>query len=234
MRVMRPFPKELLKKMFLKVLYENGENNIYNRQDLDFVSIICEILSEQLNVSELTEYEFNEIIKVVNELEFEGLVEPVNIFGSAKVKMLTEKGTKVVQSKLLNFKLPAFEIESFITRPELKAECLKDYLNGDYETALLKAFRTVEEIIRKVKDPSSGKINKKSLSNSYITPEGLYEEGLEVPDTEPDSLARIITGAMSWFKEPGKGKINDPHIAGQVLLYINIHLNILDKKIVTI
>lgn len=231
MRVNRDMPKELLKKMFLNVLNEMTEENYYNCAETDFISIICQILTEQFQVAEFSENEFNEILQAVRELERDGFIEPFPGSVSNKFKVLTQKGKEYVQSSLVNFKMPDQEISKFIDRKDLKDLCLEDYLSGDYETAILKGFRLVEDIAKLKSAQPSKLIDREKLSGCYISPDGSLETSVDSCSIDADSLQRIMLGSMLWFKNPGeKNSHRDSQSAAQILLFINLHLNLIDQK----
>jgi len=218
--------------MFLKVLYENDKTEITN-SDGNFISIICTILTEQFNVSELNEYEFNEIVKAVNELEAEGLIKKSENKVSAKVKELTNTGREYVENKLENFTLPALEIENFLTREDLKNCSLQDYINGDYETAILKAFSLIEDVTKSRMIKPSRFIEHEQLSQAYISKEGLFREKEDEVILSLESIQRIMLGTLYWFGNPSDGKrkvFNNSQAAAQVLLFANLHLNLISGE----
>jgi hypothetical protein len=230
MRVYRPFPKDLLKKMFLKVLYDN-KKSLCECRDMNYISIICEILSEKLNVSQFTEQEFNEIISSVNELEKDGFIEQDDLAGSNKFKILTDKGTRYVESDLMNFESTEIEIDKYITRKDLKELCLGDFQEGHYETAILKAFRLIEDVSKQKSAGTSKFIEKENTSGLFISSDGVLHEAQKEPAIEPDSLHRMMLGVMKWFSNPTAQDIyNNSRTAAQVLLFVNMHLNILDQR----
>lgn len=232
MRVVRPFPKELLKKMFLKVLYESDKTEITSC-DSNFISIICTILTEQFDVSELNEHEFNEIVTAVNELEADGLVIKDENKNSSKIKVLTAIGREYVENRLENFMLPAVEIENFLTRDDLKRCSLEDYLNGDYETAILKAFSLIEDVTRSRMIKPSRFVESGELSQAYISKEGLFKEKDDEIILSLESIQRIMLGTIYWFGNPSDGKrkiFNNSQAAAQVLLFANLHLNLISEE----
>jgi hypothetical protein len=230
MRVYRPFPKDLLKKMFLKVLYDNNKS-LCECRDMNYISIICEILSEKLSVSQFSEQEFNEIINAVSELENEGYIQQDILAGSNKFKVLTDKGKEYVESDLMNFESAEIEIDKYITRKDLKELCLNDFREGNYETAILKAFRLIEDKSKQRTAIPSKLINKENTSGLFVSADGRLREENKDSDIAPDALHRMMLGVIKWFSNPAeKDAYNNSRTAAQVLLFVNLHLNILDQR----
>jgi hypothetical protein len=149
MSVSRPFPKELLKKMFLKVLYEHHRpGGDYQYHGWDFHSVLRPRLSEFFNISPLTDEEYAQGLRAVYELERDGYIMQDPSQSNDVFKVLTERGRQVVEQSLDEMELPAIDIDQLITRSDLRSLVHDDYLAGDYETAIFKAFRHLEELVR--------------------------------------------------------------------------------------
>ena len=64
---------------------------------------------------------------------------------SAEFKVLTERGLRAVENELADMKLPSLNIDELISRDDLRNRVRDDYIAGDYESAIFKAFRLLEE-----------------------------------------------------------------------------------------
>jgi hypothetical protein len=230
MRVHRQFPKELLKKMYLQTLYEN-EIQFNDYRESNYISIICDLLSEKLQVSQFSEQEFNEIVNIVNELEADGYIEQNLMAGSAKSRVLTEKGRKFVQSEPEENEVTEIEIDKYVTRKDLKEICLDDFINGNYEAAVLKAFRLVEDKLKQKTVKPSKLIKQEDTSVLFISADGKLLEDQKDNEIDQDMLHRMMLGAMKYFNNSSSAISHyNPHSAAQVLLFINLQLNIIDKR----
>jgi hypothetical protein len=233
MSVPRPLSRELLKKMFLKILYvqKNPENNGVACGS-DFVSIVCGSMVEYFRIPDLSEEEYGECLAAVYELERDGYLTQDESFISKRFKVLTEKGEQYVVSKLSDLKLPSTEIEQYVTREDLKTHVLEDYLSGEYENSIRKAFTLIETLLNSRRTQGSKIIDNNLLSRSYISGEGKLRYSSSEVESELESLQRIMRGTMIWFRDPRSSKtfgINDAEAAAQILVFANLHLNLLDQ-----
>lgn len=233
MSVPRPLSRELLKKMFLKMIYVNK----YSSSNLsyccsDFVSIVCGSMVDYFQIPELSEEEYGECLAAVYELERDGYLTQDENFASKRFKDLTEKGRQYVIEKLTDLKLPSTEIEEYLTREDLREHVLDDYLSGEYEISIRKAFSLIEDLLISRKTQGSRMIDNSLMSQTYISSEGKLRYSSSEVESELESLQRIMRGTMIWFRDPRTSKtfgINDAEAAAQILVFANLHLNILDK-----
>jgi hypothetical protein len=68
--------------------------------------------------------------------------------GNDNSKILTDKGRNVAEQDLADMKLPSVDIEKVLSRADLLNRVRSDYLNGEYDSAILKAYKQVEETVR--------------------------------------------------------------------------------------
>jgi hypothetical protein len=232
MSVPRPLSRELLKKMFLKVLFvHNYSENTFTSCSSDFVSSVCGTMVDYFQIPELSEEEYDECLAAVYELERDGYLTQQENFASKRFKDLTEKGRVYVSDKLAELKLPSTEIEQYITREDLREQVLEDYLSGEYENSIKKAFSLIENLLQARRTQGSKLINNNLLSRTYISCEGKLRYSNSEVESELESLQRIMRGTMIWFRDPRSSKtfgINDAEAAAQILVFANLHLNILD------
>jgi hypothetical protein len=233
MTVPRPLSRELLKKMFLKVLYVNKySGNNFSYCSSDFVSILCGSMAEYFRIPELSEEEYGECLAAVYELERDGYLTQDDNYASKRFKDLTEKGKTYVTEKLAELKLPSVEIEQYITRDDLREHVLEDYLSGEYENSIKKAFSLIENLLISRKTQISRMIDSSLMSRTYISSEGKLRYSDSEVESELESLQRIMRGTMIWFRDPRTSKtfgMNDAEAAAQILVFANLHLNILDQ-----
>jgi hypothetical protein len=232
MSVPRPLSRELLKKMFLKVLYVHKySDTAFASCSSDFVSMVCGTMGDYFQIPELSEEEYNECLAAVYELERDGYLTPDENFAAKRHKDLTDKGRTYIAEKLAELKLPSTEIEQYITREDLREQVLEDYLSGEYENSIKKAFSLIENLLMSRRTQGSKMIDNNLMSRTYISSEGKLRYSNSEVESELESLQRIMRGTMIWFRDPRSSKtfgINDAEAAAQILVFANLHLNILD------
>src|SRR5260370_5849743 len=84
----------------------------------------------------------------VEELQRDGFIMNDPDQGNNNFKNLTDKGRKVAEQEFADMKLPSVDIEKVLSRADLLNRVRGDYLNGEYDSAILKAFKQVEEAVR--------------------------------------------------------------------------------------
>jgi len=219
--------------MFLKILFiHKYSGSAYSCCSSDFVSIVCGSMVDYFQIPELSEEEYGECLAAVYELERDGYLTQDAEYASKKFKDLTLKGKKYVEEKLTDLKLPSTEIEQFITREDLREQVLDDYLSGEYENSIKKAFSLIEDLLSSRKIQASKFIDMNLMSRTYISGEGILKYSNSEVESELESLQRIMRGTMIWFRDPRSSKtfgINDAEAAAQILVFANLHLNILDQ-----
>jgi hypothetical protein len=232
MSVPRPLSRELLKKMFLKVLYvQKYTDNNFNSCSADFISTLCGSIVDHFKIPEFSEEEYSECLDAVYELERDGYLIHNEHYAARRNKDLTEKGKTYVIERLSDLKLPSTEIEQYITRGDLREQVLEDYLSGEYENSIKKAFSLIENLLMSRKVQGSRIIDNSLISKTYISCEGTLKYSNSETESELESLQRIMRGTMIWFRDPRASKtfgINDAEAAAQILVFANLHLNILD------
>jgi hypothetical protein len=233
MSVPRPLSRELLKKMFIKVLHvQHQPEKIYASCCPDFVSLVSGTMAEYFQIPELSEEEYGECLAAVYELERDGFLTQDDSFTTKRAKNLTEKGMNYAAEKLSDLKLPSTEIEQYITREDLKEQVMQDYLSGEYEMSIKKAFSLIESLLMSRRVQGSKMIDAALMSRTCISSEGKLRYSNSEIDSELESLQRIMRGTMIWFRDPRSSKtfgINDAEAAAQILVFANLHLNILDQ-----
>lgn len=225
----RPFSRELLKKMVLKTMYEHQDLETERTTGLsNFVFVISKYFIKDFDIAPLNDEELISTTEAVLELDIEGfIVEEKN-----GQRYITKKGKIYTEDRLLDLKLPSQEIEQYLTRQDLREFVLNDYLSGDYETTIYKAFRFLEERVMQMSfNPPKG-IDPTLISKSYISAEGELKYSSIQTEEELRSLERMMRGTMLWFRDPANKSsvgVNNPDAAAQVLVFANLHLSIIDK-----
>jgi len=238
MSISRPLPKELLKKMFLKVLYEHQRpRGRYARRDrlipgsMDYTCIMGDKIPEFFKISGLSEDEYAQGIRAVHELERDDYIMQHPKQLRKNIKVLTEKGLRIVTQELEDMKLSSMDIDQLLTRDGLREKIHDDYLSEDYETAISKAFKLLEETVRS-KAKQSPEVYGADLMSKAFSPKGglLKHPDAQTPG-EIKALHHLMRGAIMWFKNPSSHRTvrYDAEKAAQVLAFANLLLDMVDK-----
>jgi len=232
MPVSPPLTKDVLKKMFIKVLYEHtSEFGLYNHITSDYRDVLHETMVEFFNISHLTEDEFQEGIRAVRELECYGYIQTKLDADNDECKELTEKGKLIAVQNIEEMQLPNVDIDLVLTRYDLREEVLIDFLLGEYETAIKKAFFLIETKVRDNAVHPTVLLENENISNFFVTREGKIKE-----DKNSDMSKKLKTfhfkllGDIMWYKTvSNRDDIEEKAmITAQILGFVNFHLKLVD------
>lgn len=132
-------------------------------------------------------------------------------------------------------------VEEYRKRRLLSAELLHetirdcslgDYLAGDFESALLKAFRKVEIEIRSACGYSAGDSGVALARKAFHPNSGPLTETDELAG-EQQAMSDLFAGAMGRFRNPaahGTRSFDDPFEAAQLLLFASQLMAIIDLR----
>jgi len=244
--VTRPLTKEVLKKMFLKALLEatrpNGKlsgtshavDGILHRYSSTLASLfqLPNLNKDVRSQWSLTDEEWRLALQGVEELQRDGFITNDPDQGNANFKILTDKGRPLGEQDVADMKLPSVDIEKVLSRADLLNRVRGDYLNGEYDSAIMKAFKQVEEAVRaKAKQPP-GMVGH-NLMAAALAPNGgvLKHPEAKTPDEEK-ALFLLFAGANGWFRNPTAHRTvgyQDAHETAQILALANLLLDMLDK-----
>lgn len=233
MPISRPIPKKMLKNMFLKVLHEHhrpGGN--YNGHSWDYNSIVRTKLSEYFKISLLSPEEVAEGVRAVFELERDDYImqdanQSANVF-----KILTDKAKRIVDEPLEDMIVSSIDIDQLLSHDELRARVHDDYLSGDYETAIFKAFKMLEEKVRSKTNSAPSIVGTDLMKNAFNPNGGLLSHPGAQTLAEREGLHFLMRGAMMWFRNPsshrtvGYANLSE---AAHILSFANLLLNIVDQ-----
>jgi len=233
MSVPRPLPKELLKKMFLKVLHEHKRpGGRYTGHGRDYRVIIRTKLQRFFEISPLSNDEYAKGLRAVFELERDGYIMQDPAQSSDAYKVLTDRGKRVVEQLLEDMKLPSLDIDQFLTRDDLAERVRDDYLAEDHETAIWKAFKLLEETVRSKANLSPEDIGATLMSKAFKPTGGLLKHpGAQIP-AEEEGFHFLMRGAIQWFKNPPGHRTvayEDPVAVAQALAFANLLLDMVDQ-----
>jgi uncharacterized protein (TIGR02391 family) len=221
--------KAELKKMFLKVLYET----LYGSMD-EYSSNIDYIVSSLMNLHyeiELTDKEIELTYVAIQELKNQGILVKDSYQSDDSYQVLTQKGKEIVE-KMQDPDAYALRLEEVLKNQDLLNVCLDVFNEGDYETAIFKAYRFVEEKVREKAQLEARDIGIDLMNKAFKPSNGkLIVTTCAVP-AEQEGVQSLFRGAISFFKNPLSHRTvdyNDRQVARQVIAFAELLLDILSK-----
>jgi uncharacterized protein (TIGR02391 family) len=114
----------------------------------------------------------------------------------------------------------------------IEAETYAEFLRGDYETAVFKAFKAIEVRTRRACDLDDTVIGKDVMIKAFRVGTGILTDTDEVP-AEQESLQQLFTGAIGRFKNPGSHRevnITDPVEAIEMIQLASLLMRIVWRR----
>lgn len=233
MALSRPLPKQLLKKMFLRVLHEHKcPGGAYRTHGWDCNGIVRNKIAEFFKIEPLSQQEYGDGLRAVYELERDGYIMQDPSQSSDSFKILTDRGLQAVEQKLEDMQLPSINIDELITRDDLRDRVHDDYVSGDYESAIFKAFKLLEETVRAKSQLPSDVIGADLMSKVFRPKGGMLKHPNAQTAAEEDAFHLLMRGAIMWFKNPSSHRtvgFHDPEQAAHVLCFANLLLELVEE-----
>ena len=242
----RPLTKELLKKMFLKALWEStrpngklsghshGVDGILHRYS-STLAWLFQLRNENKDVRSewsLTEEEWRLALQGVEELQRDGFLMNDPGQRNDNFKILTDKGLKIVEQDLADIKLPSVDIEKILSRDDLLNRVRGDFLDGEYDSAIMKAFKQVEEAIRAKAKQQPNVVGHNLMAAAFSPPNRVLTHPEAKTADEERALFFLFAGANGWFRNPTAHRTvgyQDAHEAAQILALANLLLDMVDR-----
>jgi len=220
--------KDLIKKKFLKALrikLSQGKGPILPHQ------AILKMLHEILDVEPLSDEEYQYGLEAVEELERDGYLE--KLAGSNIRYNLTAKGVKISSKSIEEMKLPKADVAKLIiSRGDLFLRSYEDYMRGDYETSIFKAYKLLEEKVREKSNLQPSDFGTPLIDKAFMPNVGILRHpGAKTPG-EQDGIRYLIRGAYSVFKNPRSHRtvdLEDPNTTIEALVLAKLLLDIVDQ-----
>ncbi len=219
--------KPELKKMFLRVMYEC----LYGKMK-GHSNGVDSILPHWMNVYykiDMTEEEIKLTYEAVQELRNSGLIVRDYTQLDEVFQILTAKGKEIVE-KQQDPDVFALRLEEVLKSQDLLFRCLGPFNDGDYELAVFKAFRFVEEAVRTKAGLSAEDVGVSLISKSLSPSNGKLSIPACAVPAEQEGVHSLFRGAISFFKNPSSHRtINYESrlVAIQAIVVAELLLNIL-------
>jgi len=224
-----PLSKTELKKMFLKVLDEtlNGSLNEYSWN----INLIVTTLINKYYDIELTHEEIDNTYVAIQELKNQGLIVRDSYQSEEAFWVLTKKGKDIVD-KNQDVDVYALRLEEVLKNQDLLDVCLSAFNEDDYETAIFKAYRFVEEKVREKAQLGAEDVGTKLMNKAFNITKGKLAIPTCAVTAEQEGVQSLFRGAISFFKNPSSHRTvdyNDRQVAIQIIAFAELLLDILSK-----
>jgi len=243
--VIRPLTKSMLKKMFLKALWESrpggkltgnshGVDSILHRYQSTLAWLFdLPNLSPDVNSKwSLTPEEVERGLEGVEELQREGLIKNDPTQSNDNFKALTDKGRKYAEKELENMKLPTVDIDAVLSRQDLADKVREDYLDGEYDKAVREAMVMVEDEVRTKSGQPPSAFGANLMRTAFTQPGGRLTHPDAQNQGQHDALLNLFLGTNGWYRNPiahGPVGYSDPHQVAQILGLANLLLDLVNK-----
>lgn len=231
--ISRPLNNILLKKMFLKVLYEvTRPETHYTKCSSEINGIIRRGIPDFLKIDTLSDDEYSEALDGVSELEKECLIRQDPTQSTPNFRILTAKGKEIAEKDIEDMKLPSIDIDKLLTREDLRLKVRDHYVAGNYEIAISQAFKLLEESVRFKASQPANVIGADLMTKAFRPGTGLLKHPDAVIPAEMEALHHLMRGSIMWFKNPTSHRTvgySDVEEAAQILAFANLLINMVDQ-----
>ena len=231
MSIPRPLTKPMLKKMYLKTLYEiKSPKGRFDSHGWS-VSAVFNLMQHVFNIDPLTEDERQVGYRAAYELERDGFIQQ-DATQSGDCKIMMDRGWRAVEQDLADMDLGWIDIDELLTRDDLKSKVRDDYIECDYESCVFKAFRLLEENVRSKSGEGPNVLGTTLMANVFKTG-GLLSHPEAQVDAEQEGLHALMRGAIGWLKNPCSHRTvahNDPQRTALILAFANYLLDMVDES----
>jgi uncharacterized protein (TIGR02391 family) len=242
----RTLTKEWLKKAFLKTLWEStrsggkltgtshGVDQILHRYQSS-LAFLFQLKNQDPNVHSqwsLTDEERRLALQGVEELQRDGFIMNDPDQGNDNFKVLTEKGLRGAAHELAEMKLSSVDIENILSRDDLLNRVRNDFLNEEYESAIFKAYKQVEEAVRAKAGQTAAVTGHDLMVAAFNPNRGVLKSPEAQTPAEEQAFFLLFDSAHGWFRNPvGHRTVGyqDAKEAAQILGLANLLLDMLDR-----
>jgi uncharacterized protein (TIGR02391 family) len=191
--------KSELKKMFLRVLYECLYGKMQSHSH-GIDSIVPSWMNEYFKI-EMTAQEIQLTHEAIQELKNSGLIVQDSTQREEVFQILTAKGKEIVE-KQQDPDVYGLRLEEVVKNEELLFRCLGPFNDGDYEHAVFKAFKLVEETVRKKAGLSEADMGVDLMSKALNPSSGKLIIPTCLLPAEQEGVHSLFRGAIAFLKNP--------------------------------
>lgn len=217
--------QEELAEVVLQLAAEHRQNNLIHLQSI--TSHINGYPQNRRKEAELA------LAEAWNWLLVHGLLIPEpGINGSNGFMLLSRRGQNVLATGSFKTYARSVGFPKTLLHPSIADEVWLDIVRGDLETAVFKAFRTVEIAVREVGQYSTTDIGTPLMRKAFDKVNGPLSDQQQ-PEAEREALAHLFAGAIGSYKNPHSHRtvtISDPTEAQEMVILASHLLRIIDSR----
>lgn len=169
-----------------------------------------------------------------NWLENEGMLATYPNESSGTYRFVTRKGFAHRTKKDLDSYRQALKLPKENLDQKLLKNVYPMFLRGDYDTAILQAYKEVEVRVRDKAGLSNNDYGVELIKKAFNPASGiLTDPDPNVPPSEKLALYTLFTGSIGTFKNPNSHRninLNDPSEAAEIILFANYLLKVIDRS----
>src|SRR5687767_6457119 len=141
MAIPRPLTKPMLKKLFLKALHEFLSPQGKFKDSSWGADSVLHWLPQIFGIEPLSADERRLAWRAIYELERDGFIQGDHTQNSAVFKVFMERGKHFAAENIDRMELGWIDIDELLSHDKLKSKVRDDYVEGDFESCVFKAFR---------------------------------------------------------------------------------------------
>lgn len=230
MSIPRPLTKPVLKKMYLKALYEIKTPKGRFKDHGWAIGAVISLFQHVFQISDLTPAERQLAFRAVYELERDGFLQQ-DVGQGSEHKIFMERGLKAAEQAFEEINIGWIDIDELLSHEALKSKVRDDYVEGDFESCVFKAFRLLEETVRnKASQPAS--MLGTSLMAAAFRNGGVLKHPDAQVEPETEGIHALMRGAIGWLKNPASHRTVshcDPQRTAQILAFADYLLTLTDE-----
>jgi uncharacterized protein (TIGR02391 family) len=189
------------------------------------------IMKASLN-ERLSDQEMGDARWAIVELERDDYIRQDPSQSSEVFKILTDRGRVLAEKSINEMVIPSIDIDALLTREDLRLRVRDDYQSGDYDTAIFKAFRLVEETVRTKAGLPATDIGTDPTSAAVKPKGGILKHPAAATEGELEGFHVLMRGSIMWFKNPSSHRTvvySSPEAVAQALGFANMLLDLIDE-----
>jgi len=145
---------------------------------------------------------------------------------------LTAEGREQARKSEQDMKLLSVDLQSLLSRDDLRSKVREDFYSGEFESAVIKAFKMVEEAVRRRAGLTPNEHGRDLFARAFSKSSPILKHPEAQTQGELESLFFLMAGAYGWFRNPPSHRTvtyADPQQAAQVLAFANLLLDMIDQ-----